>query len=188
MTLIRKMVGVGAVVAIASMLFASVASAQPANPMQVFGVTGEGDVEEGSEVEAMIDGESVGSATATADGWVIDIQNGTNGDEVSFTASAKYAWAMGGFDASIQAGAAFTDDVFKDANNDPVIAAESHWLYDARATLGPSDGPWELAVWGKNLSDEQYVVQGLNVGSLGFGNRTFNAPRTYGATLSMKWR
>lgn len=91
MTLIRKMAGAGALFAIASLMLASAVSAQPANPMQVFGVTGDGDIEEGSEVEAFIDGESVGSATATGDGWVIDIQNGTNGDEVSFTIDGEDA-------------------------------------------------------------------------------------------------
>lgn len=89
MTLIRKMAGAGALFAIAALVLgsfaASTAFAQPANPMQVFGVTGEGDVEEGSVIVATIGGESVGTATATADGWVIDIQNGTNGDTVSFT-------------------------------------------------------------------------------------------------------
>jgi iron complex outermembrane receptor protein len=111
-----------------------------------------------------------------------------NAPELSFTGSAKYEWSIGGFDASAQAGAAYTDDVFKDANNDPIVASGAHWLYDARATLGPADGPWEVAVWGENLSDEQYVVQGLNVASLGFGNRIFNAPRTYGVTLTWRWR
>lgn len=89
MTLIRKMAGALSLSAIAALMLASVfassASAQAANPMQVFGVTGSGDVVEGSVIEAWIDGASVGTATATADGWVIDIQNGTNGAEISFT-------------------------------------------------------------------------------------------------------
>jgi iron complex outermembrane receptor protein len=129
----------------------------------------------------------LGAFTTTAG----DVPKGNklpNAPDVSFSGSAKYAWSIGGYDASIQAGGAYTDDVFKDANNDPVIAAQSHWLYDARATLAPADGPWEVAVWGENLSDERYVVQGLNVGSLGFGNRTYNAPRTYGVTLTWRWR
>lgn len=91
MTLIRKMAGALSLTAIAALMLASVASAQPANPMQVFGVTGSGDVVEGTVVEAMIGGASVGTATATADGWVIDIQNGTNGDEVSFTIDGEAA-------------------------------------------------------------------------------------------------
>lgn len=95
MTLIRKMAGALSLSAIAALMlatvFAATANAQPANPMQVFGVTGNGDVVEGSVIEAMINGESVGTATATADGWVIDIQNGTNGDTVSFTIDGNAA-------------------------------------------------------------------------------------------------
>ena len=45
----------------------------------------------------------------------------------------------------------------------------------------------ELAVWGKNLGDEQYLTQGINLAALGYGNRNYNAPRTYGVTLSKRW-
>lgn len=89
MTLIRKMAGALSLSAIAALMLATVfaasASAQAANPMQVYGVTGNGDVVEGTVVEAWIDGATVGTATATADGWVIDIQDGTNDAVVSFT-------------------------------------------------------------------------------------------------------
>ena len=95
MTLIRKMAGALSLSAIAALMLATVlaasASAQAANPMQVYGVTGNGDVVEGTVVEAMIDGATVGNATATADGWVIDIQNGANGDTVTFTINGEAA-------------------------------------------------------------------------------------------------
>lgn len=95
MTLIRKMAGAGTLFAVAALVMAtfaaSYAGAQPANPMQVFGITGQGDVAEGDTVEASINGESVGTATADADGWVIDIQNGTNGDTVNFSINGESA-------------------------------------------------------------------------------------------------
>jgi len=116
MTLIRKMAGALSLSAIAALMLASVfatsASAQPANPMQVFGVTGNGDVAAGSVVVASIDGASVGTATATADGWVIDIQNGTDGDSVTFTIDGEdaaetvtYA-GFGSVEVTLTAGAA----------------------------------------------------------------------------------
>jgi hypothetical protein len=95
MTLIRKMAGALSLSAIAALMLATVfaasASAQGANPMQVYGVTGNGDVVEGTVVEAWIDGATVGTATATADGWVIDIQDGVNDAEVSFTIDGEAA-------------------------------------------------------------------------------------------------
>ena len=53
-------------------------------------------------------------------------------------------------------------------------------------TFSTSDG-WEAKLWGKNLGDEQHVTQGLNVLALGYGNRTYSAPRTYGITISKRF-
>lgn len=95
MTLIRKVAGAASLFAVAALVVASFAatsaSAQPANPMQVYGVAGSGDVVEGDEVAAWINGEIVASTTATAEGWVIDIQNGANGDEVAFSINGEVA-------------------------------------------------------------------------------------------------
>jgi len=89
MTLIRKMAGALSLSAIAALMLASVfatsASAQAANPMDVYGVTGNGDIVDGSVVEAFIDGASVGTGVATAEGWTISIPDGTNGAVVTFT-------------------------------------------------------------------------------------------------------
>ena len=112
-----------------------------------------------------------------------------NAPDVTFTGRARYEWTLGtSLRASIQGGARYSDSVFKDAINDPVIRSGSYWLFDARAAIGTEDGRWEVALWGRNLSDEQHVVQGLNAGTLGFGNRTFNAPRTYGATVTVRFQ
>ena len=111
-----------------------------------------------------------------------------NAPATSFTGQARYVWSLGqGLEASVQAGAAYESKTFKDALNDPIIHADPHWLYDARASVSSTDGRWEAAVWGKNLSDERYVVQGVNLISLGYGNRNYNSPRTYGVTISRKW-
>src|SRR6185503_16818341 len=65
--------------------------------------------------------------------------------------------------------------------------ARSYWLFDARLAFGAADDRWEIALWGRNLSDNRHVVQGLDVASLGFGNRTYNAPRTYGVTGTIRF-
>ena len=46
------------------------------------------------------------------------------------------------------------------------------------ATIG--DGSLELALWAKNLTDEEYVNWGINFGGLGFAGGVFNEPRTVG--------
>jgi iron complex outermembrane receptor protein len=96
---------------------------------------------------------------------------------------ADFSSTLGG---SIQIDGSYSDSVFKDAINDPVIAADSYVLVNARLAMFNAAHSWEVALWGKNLSDEQYVAQGLNTG-LGAGNRNYNAPRTYGASFTYRW-
>jgi iron complex outermembrane receptor protein len=110
-----------------------------------------------------------------------------NAPGLSFNARAIYEWNMGpNLLGRAQIGADFADGAFKDALNDPIIASEKYWLFDARVGIGSPGGDWEIALWGANLTDEQYVVQGLNSG-LGAGNRNYNAPRTYGVSLSRRF-
>lgn len=110
-----------------------------------------------------------------------------NAPGLSFNARAIYEWNVGSnLVARAQVGADYADEMFKDAINDPIIAADAYWLFDARLSLGSLSGDWDVALWGANLTDEQYVVQGLNSG-LGAGNRNYNAPRTWGVSVSRRF-
>jgi iron complex outermembrane recepter protein len=111
-----------------------------------------------------------------------------NAADVTGNLRASYEWNVSGnLVMSIQGGGQYSDAVFKDAINDPVIVGDAYWLYDARIAIGEMEGDWEVALWGQNLSDERYITQGLNSG-LGAGNRTYNAPRTFGVTLSKRFQ
>ncbi|MGE0044763.1 MAG: TonB-dependent receptor [Hyphomonadaceae bacterium] len=112
-----------------------------------------------------------------------------NAPELTFTGGARWGFDLDpiGLNGAIQVDANYTSDAFKDALNNPRIASDSHWIWNARFSLTPPDENWEFAVWGRNLGDEQYVSQGLDVGALGYGNRNYNAPMTFGATLTYRW-
>jgi iron complex outermembrane receptor protein len=43
-----------------------------------------------------------------------------------------------------------------------------------------------VAVWAKNLDDKRSVTQATDNG-IGMGYRIFNAPRTYGVTVSKRF-
>ena len=111
-----------------------------------------------------------------------------NSPEMTLGVLARYettlTQALGGL---IQVDASYSDAVFKDAINDPVIAADSYTIVNARLGLFSETRDWEVMLWGKNLDDERYVVQGLNSG-LGAGNRNYNPPRTYGVSFTYRWR
>lgn len=102
----------------------------------------------------------------------------------SFNGGASYEVAL---TDSISGRLSFTarnqSSAFKDALNDPLIAAEGYWLLDARASLFSEDD-WDVSVWGKNITDERYVTQGVNQLPFGLGFRVYGAPRTWGVTLT----
>ena len=108
--------------------------------------------------------------------------------EVSFNLSAAYTADLGeNLQAKVQVDGRYADDMFKDALNDPLIATQSYWLWNARASLF-SGSDWEVAVWGKNLADERYVTQGVNNLPLGVGFRVYGAPRTWGVSFSKSFQ
>ncbi|MEH6592621.1 MAG: TonB-dependent receptor [Halioglobus sp.] len=51
----------------------------------------------------------------------------------------------------------YSDEIFTASDLDPVIATQDSFsLLDARISLGHTDGTWEVALIGKNLTDEKY--------------------------------
>jgi iron complex outermembrane receptor protein len=67
---------------------------------------------------------------------------------------------------------------------DNIAKEPSYALLDARIGLAPPDAPWEVAVWGKNLTDELYRVNIIPFS--GDEISQFGPPRTYG--LDFVWK
>jgi iron complex outermembrane receptor protein len=68
---------------------------------------------------------------------------------------------------------------------DNIAKEDSYGLVDARIGLAPDNAPWQVAVWGKNLSDELYRTNIISF----FGEEVsqFGAPRTYGVDFTFKF-
>ncbi|MGZ6038653.1 MAG: TonB-dependent receptor [Phenylobacterium sp.] len=133
----------------------------------------------------LLDTELGSFTTAGAAGPVVVAKGNKlpNAPNTSFNGQVRYEWpAIGDWTAAVQGGAHYSSKVFKEALNTPYLSAGSYWLVDARASLASTAG-WEVAVWGKNLGDTHYVTQATDDG-LGMGYRVFNAPRTYGVSLT----
>jgi iron complex outermembrane receptor protein len=77
---------------------------------------------------------------------------------------------------------------FNDAISDP-----GHGTLNARITLADiplkgSDATWELSVWGDNLTNEDYLVAGIEFGpSLGFAGDIYGMPRRFGVDARLKF-
>jgi iron complex outermembrane receptor protein len=91
------------------------------------------------------------------------------------------AWTL-----RLQGEGRYTGDQFKDSLNDPIVATDSYWTLNARAIFDHKDG-WSISVWGRNITDERYVTQGVNNLPLGYGFRVYGAPATYGVSVSKEF-
>jgi iron complex outermembrane receptor protein len=90
----------------------------------------------------------------------------TRGDEVGF--AANYAWQ---------------DDYFTGSENRPTFLIEAYSLVDASVSYTSRNGSWRLIGWGKNLTNEEYVLIRSDFGAGGVGEH-FGAPRTYGVRVA----
>jgi iron complex outermembrane recepter protein len=111
-----------------------------------------------------------------------------NAPEMTWNALARYELPLfdTGLGVALQGDAHYSAEMFKEATNDRLIRSDPYTIYNARASVLDMGRVWEIALWGRNLTDELYVVQGVDVSSLFIGNRNYNAPRTYGADVL--WR
>jgi len=112
-----------------------------------------------------------------------------NAPSTTFNLLARYEIPLfaTGYATALQADAHYASEMFKEATNDPLIKSDPYTIFNARASFLPAARNWELGLWGKNLTDKLYVVQGLDVSSLFFGNRNYNAPRTFGADVNYRF-
>jgi iron complex outermembrane recepter protein len=109
--------------------------------------------------------------------------------DVTFNGTARYEHEL--FDqylGAIQFGGVFGSENFKDALNTPYLFTKANWVFDGRASIATMDEGWDLAFWIKNIFNEEHVVQATDDGApLDECYRIFNAPRTYGLTLTHKF-
>ncbi len=128
------------------------------------------------------------SSFATAAGVVPAGNRLPNAPATSFSGKARYEFDLTPrLRGALQGDARYASRAFKEASNDPLIASGSYWLLGARVSLADEKSGWEIALWGRNLTKERYVVQGVDLATLGIVNRIYNAPRTYGVEVSFRY-
>ncbi|WP_290886249.1 TonB-dependent receptor [Arenimonas sp.] len=107
----------------------------------------------------------------------------------SGTTSVGYEWDVGGnLRASAYLGAKFMSEYNTGSDLDPEKLQDSYTVVNARMTLGRRDGRWDVELWAQNLTDAEYVQVAFDAPlQAGSWNAFLGAPRTYGATLRLRY-
>jgi iron complex outermembrane receptor protein len=113
----------------------------------------------------------------------------TNAPKFSFTGIIDYTIPLGEGEAiDLVGSASYRSKVFFDPGNDPLIAQEGYWLLNARAAYSIDDGRWELAAFGRNLGDQEYLNMAFNLqSSFGLLQEIVAPPRTFGLEASYRY-
>jgi iron complex outermembrane receptor protein len=106
--------------------------------------------------------------------------------EITWTIGTQYAMPMGDGELVFGAQAHHTDDHFQNLANSTIIQTKAYTLVDARVAYEAAGGKWMVALWGKNLTDEEYFTGGFDIAGLAIANAYMNVPRTYG--LDFRYR
>lgn len=77
----------------------------------------------------------------------------------------------------------WTDQAWHTVENLSSLRAKKHWLVGARLAFWTLDDKLELALWSRNLTDEEYRVQSFDTADNGFITSVPNKPRTYGIEI-----
>jgi iron complex outermembrane recepter protein len=76
----------------------------------------------------------------------------------------------------------FVDQRYFDPNELEAISSQgSHELFNGRISLKPAASGWEIALWGKNLTDEDYIVDAADLSAtFGFIPTYYGPRRSFG--------
>jgi iron complex outermembrane receptor protein len=110
--------------------------------------------------------------------------------EWKFNVGAQTRWAfrdMGEF--ILRADYGWQSKIYYTVFNIDAASQDSYGLLNARAQYTPGHGNWSIALFGKNLGDEEYFTNQILTGTF-YGAEfvgSLGAPRTYGAEFRMRF-
>lgn len=93
-------------------------------------------------------------------------------------------WDVAGGVLAARADYQWQDDFFFDPSNNPEVLSPAHGLASAYLSYETAGG-LKLAVYGKNLGDEEYQTHIIK--NVGIGFSVFGAPRSFGVSLSQRF-
>lgn len=107
-----------------------------------------------------------------------------NTPEFSANLSLEYRFDLADVgEVSMMLDYAYRDEVANDAANTPELIGDSTEIINARLALVSANQHWEVALFGRNLTDETYLTSGVSTTAFGIVEGVYGRPQEYGLTV-----
>ena len=170
-------------------------------PTTIVGNAGSAEIKGGElEIEALpLDGLILSGALGLTDAHYTKVSpaaapittqtNFSDTPKWSGTLSAQYTVPIGdSFDLSGRIDYAYKSKVYFNASNSPWTTLKSYGVANARMTFETQDQTWSLSVFGTNITNEHYFIEGTDfLSSLGFAQVEYAAPAEWGLTAKYQF-
>lgn len=152
----------------------------------------------GFEVELTaipVDGLEIFGSVGYADSKYTDFGDNTgnrlqNAPEWQWNIGGQYTWPVSdNLEMFTRADVIYQDDRFLGANNDPSFVFTETTLVNLRLGIGSVTGKWMVTAWGRNLFEDDAIVQIFGGSSLFIPSYNYspNTPRTYGVDFRVRF-
>jgi len=81
----------------------------------------------------------------------------------------------------------YRSEYFNEITNSPLVAENGYGLVNARVTFAPAGKPWEVALFGTNLTDERFIEAGAVSPAIGLASVIAGRPREWGLSLEYRF-
>ena len=81
----------------------------------------------------------------------------------------------------------WSDKYYFDIHNTEAIAQDAYAVVNARVTWTSPDEGYEIAIWGKTLTDEEYLTKAFDLSGFGGVMAHYGQPVSYGAELTVNF-
>lgn len=125
------------------------------------------------------------SPLVSPDGFILPTDKLANTPEWAYSFSFDYTLAAPALKGDIvfRGNWSGVTTVYNDELNSTLLKQRPYSLFDGQIQYLSHNGNWSLTLWGKNMSDAEYIVSGDDNVYAGFREANFGTPRTYGLTF-----
>ena len=104
--------------------------------------------------------------------------------ELSLNAAATYRVDLSnGGTLKFGGDIAYQDKAYVDPGNTERLATDNYTLVGLHATYQPPRSNWEFGLWGRNVTDEEYISYTVDLSDFGLDYVQFGEPATYGVSV-----